>query len=97
MAHVSVIQALDTVQGDPTHTAMLQLNYSYFGEAALFGLMSSLCHGQPEGLRPLNTNQQAGHRLVFITLSPLYDSQPWRRDQLPDFSFCFSATDRERL
>lgn len=48
-------------------------------------------------LGSLNTNQQAGHELVFITLSPLYDSQPWLHDQLPDFSFCCTATDSERL
>lgn len=48
-------------------------------------------------LGSLNTNQQAGHELVFITLSPLYDSPPWLRIQLPDFSFCCAAADSERL
>lgn len=48
-------------------------------------------------LGSLNTNQQAGHELVFITLSPLYDSQPWLCNQLPDFSFCCAATDSEQL
>lgn len=33
-----------------------------------------------------------------LSLCPLvYDSQPWMRNQLPDFSFCFAATDSERL
>lgn len=33
-----------------------------------------------------------------LSLCPLvYDSQPWMRNQLPDFSFCCAATDSERL
>lgn len=32
-----------------------------------------------------------------LSLCPLlYDSQPWMRNQLPDFSFCCTATDSER-
>lgn len=64
---------------------------------ALSRLMSCFSSWLAGRLRSLNTNQQAGHELVFITLSPLYESQPWRCYQLPDFSFCCTATDSERL
>lgn len=74
----------------------VQLNYSCWRSS--FVQIDVLFPSWPTGrLRSLNTNQQAGHELVFITLSPLYDSQPWLRDQLPDFSFCCTATDSERL
>lgn len=73
----------------------VQLNYSCWRSS--FVQIDVLLQSWPTGrLRSLNTNQQAGHELVFITLSPLYDSQPWLRNQLPDFSFCCTATDSER-
>lgn len=76
--------------------ANVQLNYSSWRSS--FVQIDVLLPSWPDGrLGSLNTNQQAGHELVFITLSPLYDSQPWLRDQLPDFSFCCTATDSERL
>ena len=78
------------------YTVYVQLIYSCWRSSfvQIDVLLPSWLAGR---LRSLNTNQQAGHELVFITLSPLYDSQPWLRDQLPDFSFCCTATDSERL
>lgn len=76
--------------------ASVQLNYSCWRSS--FEQIDVALPSWPAGrLGSLNTNQQAGHELVFITLSPLYDSQPWLCNQLPDFSFCCTATDSERL
>lgn len=66
-------------------------------EVVLFILMSCFGHDLLGRPRSHSTNQQAGHELVFITSSPLYDSQPWLCEQLPDFSFCCTASDSERL